>query len=134
MGRKRAIQKSKTIGFKAFQETDADLLTWWDGLPDGERSQVLRDLIRAAIARQSSHPNSNGHGSSQAFTQVCEDIASIRTAITDLPGYLERIVTQVAVVRPVMEPGIPDTPPDNTPRLEQEAIDRRKANMRQNTW
>src|SRR5258707_3671854 len=142
MGRKRASRKSKTIGFKAFQDTDADLVTWWDGMPEGERSGVLRDLIRTAIAGQNGTPRSNGHSAStngnshghQQLTQVCEDTAWIRNALTDLPGYLERLVAQVAVVQPVTQQIMPDSPPDDTPRMEPDAIDRRKAKMRQNAW
>ncbi len=145
MGRKRASRTSKTIGFKAFQDTDADLLTWWESIPEGERSGILRDLIRTTLAGQGNRPRSNGHSTNgngahpngpgyQQFAQVSEDTARIRNALTDLPGYLERLVTQVAVVRPVMQPETPDDLPGDTRRLEQDAIDRRKANMRQNAW
>lgn len=137
MGRKRASRKSKTIGFKAFQDTDADLLMWWDGVPEGERSQILRDLIRAALSEQGSSLRSNGHGingNGHELAQVSEDTAWIRSALSDLPSYLERLVTQVAITRPVIQHGPPEVLSGDSPKLEQDAIDRRKAKMRQNTW
>ena len=33
---------SKIIGFKAFYERDDDILDWWENIPSGERSHVLR--------------------------------------------------------------------------------------------
>jgi len=49
MGRKRATRQSKTIGFKAFCDDDANILDWWESLPEGKRSDTLRHLIREAI-------------------------------------------------------------------------------------
>ncbi len=145
MGRKRSSRKSKTIGFKAFQDSDADLLAWWEDIPEGERSGVLRDLIRAALAEQGSGPKSNGHSANgngthangngyRQLAQVSEDTAWIRNALLDLPGYLERLVARVSVIRPVVQEAARDVLPDEAPRLEPDAIDRRKAKMRQNAW
>src|SRR5437870_4494316 len=71
---------SKTIGFKAFQDTDQDILEWWEGLPEGQRSQVLRDLIRSAMADQGISSEWNGHkADGQQLAQVGEDTAWIRS-------------------------------------------------------
>lgn len=137
MSRTRAGRKSKTIGLKAFQDTDADILAWWEGMPEGERSSILRHLIRTAIADQTVSRNQNGngsHGNGNQFAQVCEDTAWIRNALSDLPTYLDQLVRQVAATRPVSQVMMTDELPDVVPRLEQEAIERRRSKMRQNAW
>ncbi len=130
-------RQSKTIGFKAFYDDDADILEWWERMPEGERSQVLRDLIRAALMGQADKPRANGHTTAvkgQELAQVCEDTTWIRNALSDLPSYLERLMSQVVVTRPVLQVEPPDDVQDEGPRLEQDAIERRKTKMRQNVW
>jgi hypothetical protein len=128
-------RRSKTIGFKAFHDADQDILTWWEEMPEGERSQVLRDLIRAAMAGQGISSPSNGHNANSfQLTQVCEDTAWIRNALSDLPAYLDRLVGQVAATRQVPQAVVSEEPQDDGPRLEQDAIERRKTKMRQNVW
>lgn len=134
MSRKRADAKCKTIGFKAFYGNDADILTWWEAMPEGERSDVLRELIRKAINSESRGTPQTGQSKDTQFRQVCEDTAWIRNALTDLPGYLERLVVRVTAAQAASPPVTPDSPPNDVPQLAQEVIQRRKANMRQNTW
>jgi len=131
MSRKKAPKKS--IGFKALDNTDADIIQWWEALPGGDRSQALRDIIRAAI----------GHTSNVAvkvvpiapaleLIQVCDDTAWIRSALTELPSYLEQMLSRVAVVQTSVMPAEIDSAAEA--RLEQEAIDRRRARMKQSEW
>ncbi len=130
-------RKSKTIGFKAFYNDDADILAWWEEMPEGERSQVLRELIRAAPTGQENNQRANGHNTGanrQQLAKVCEDTTWIRSALSDLPAYLERLVGQAVVTRPVLQVEPSDEAQDDGPRLEQDAIERRKTKMRQNVW
>jgi len=128
-------RQSKTIGFKAFHDADQDILDWWEGMPEGERSRVLRNLIRAAIAGHEVSSQSNGHRANDPqLAKVCEDTAWIRHALSDLPAYLELLMSQLAVTRLVPQAVLTDEPQDDAPRLEQNAIERRKTKMRQNVW
>jgi hypothetical protein len=43
--RKTSKRRYRMITFKAFEDTDSDILDWWEGIDDGERSNALRDLI-----------------------------------------------------------------------------------------
>ena len=130
-------RQSKTIGFKAFCDDDADILAWWEGMPEGARSQVLRDLIRTAMTGQDNNHRANGHNTSandQQLAQITEDTAWIRNALSDLPAYLERLVGQVPVIRLAPQAALPNELQSESPRLEQDAIERRKTKMRQNVW
>lgn len=44
--KKRRRRPERYIGFKAFRDTDRDIIDWWEELPPGQRSQILRTLIR----------------------------------------------------------------------------------------
>ena len=39
----------KLINFKAYYDTDQDILDWWEGIEEGERSDEMRDLIREQL-------------------------------------------------------------------------------------
>ena len=50
--RKAAKRRYQTITFKAFEDSDRDILDWWEGIEEGERSDALRDLIRVYLGKQ----------------------------------------------------------------------------------
>jgi hypothetical protein len=125
-------RKSRNIGFKAFEDTDTDLLEWWDSMPAGERSAALRNLIRGAIRQGGSKQNGNGHASE--MVQVAEDTAWLRAAIMELPTYLEGLLSRLPAVRPEAQTVSTEEQPVAQPRLEQAAMDRRRANMKRSTW
>ncbi len=139
MGRKRARKKS--IGFKANVETDQDLITWWEAIPAGERSEVLRDLVRLAI---SGEVRSGGKEHPSQLAQVQEDTAWIREAFLELPSYLEQLVSQVAavaVVRPTNRPAdngaaepADDVMVEPVAQVDQETLDRRRTRMSKAAW
>lgn len=43
----------KSIGFKAFYDTDADIIAFIDGMDDGQKSDVMRAALRGFMAGQS---------------------------------------------------------------------------------
>jgi hypothetical protein len=63
IARKRtAARKFQLVACKLFYDTDRDLIRFWDGLPDGSRSDVLRDAIRdRLIAKQSAPTPATNH-------------------------------------------------------------------------
>lgn len=129
MSRRR---KSKNIGFKAFEDTDTDILGWWESLPAGERSAALRQVIRAAMC--SGSPKQNGNGHPPEMVQVAADTAWLRAALMELPTYLEGLFSRASVVRLEAQPVTVDAQSAEQPKLDQSAVDRRRANVKRSTW
>jgi hypothetical protein len=97
-----AKQKRATATVKMTYSEDADLIAWWNSIPHGSRNAVMKDMMRDYIEhnrggyrpimpRNVPQPFDPGR-----FTQVCDDAAWIRTALMDLPGYVERVIQHVA--------------------------------------
>jgi hypothetical protein len=129
MSRRR---KSRNIGFRVFEDTDTDIVTWWESMPPGDRSAALRDMIRAGISASGTKHNGNGHGTE--IVQVAEDTAWLRAAMLELPTYLERLLSQLPAARADVQVVTTDGQPEEQSRLEQAAVDRRRANMKRSTW
>ncbi len=94
-------QKRATATVKMTYSEDADLIAWWNRIPRGSRNAVMKDMMRDYIERERGgyrpllprnvlQPFDPGR-----FTQVCDDAAWIRTALMDLPGYVERVIQHV---------------------------------------
>jgi hypothetical protein len=104
-----AKQKRATATVKMTYSEDSDLIAWWNSIPRGSRNAVMKDMMRLYIdhnrggyrpilPRNIPQPFDPGR-----FTQVCDDAAWIRTALMDLPQYVERVIQHVAgsgVVQP----------------------------------
>ncbi len=99
-----AKQKRATATVKMTYSEDSDLIAWWNSIPRGSRNAVMKDMMRDYIEhnrggyrpimpRNIPQPFDPGR-----FTQVCDDAAWIRTALMDLPGYVERVIQHVAAV------------------------------------
>ena len=56
--KKKSKRAFKLIAFKAYYDTDQDILDWWESIEEGERSDAMRDLIREqlGIRRKSKAP------------------------------------------------------------------------------
>ncbi len=129
MSRRR---KSRNIGFKAFEDTDTDILQWWDSMPSGERSAALRDLIRATITNDGANQNGNGHA--PEIVQVAADTAWLRSALMELPNYLEGLISRMPVAQAEVQAVSVQGQPEEQPKLDQVAVDRRRTNMKRSSW
>ena len=98
-----AKQKRATATVKMTYSEDADLIAWWNSVPRGSRNAVMKDLMRDYIdhnqggyrpiyPRNMPQPFDPGR-----FTQMCDDTNWIRTALMDLPGYVELVTQQVVM-------------------------------------
>lgn len=89
---------SKIIGFKAFFERDDDILEWWENIPSGERSHVLRSLIRAYLTGEvivtPYGEEAVAFSSSVQLARVQSDTTQIRDAVMEIPTYIEQIISQ----------------------------------------
>ena len=94
-------QKRATATVKMTYTEDTDLIAWWNSVPRGTRNAVMKDMMREYIEKQrgSYRPvmprNVPQPFDPNRFTQISEDAAWIRTAMSDLPGYVERVIQQV---------------------------------------
>lgn len=137
MSRKRPPKREhKLIAFKAFFDTDRDILEWWDGMQDGERSAVMRDLLRVylqglplieAVRRQTVPVDGS------AVLQVLNDTAWIRGALNDMPAYLEGLFGRVSLNPIPMSAAQPQSESSDD-NLSNDALARRKAKMGKAGW
>ena len=91
--RKTSKRRYRMITFKVFEDTDSDILDWWEGIDEGERSDTLRDLIRGYLGKQ---PRKHKLLTIPELLEVRQDTLWIRDALNEMPGYLERLVQHVA--------------------------------------
>jgi hypothetical protein len=85
---------------------DTDLIGWWNSIPRGTRNAVMKDMMRDYIERNRGGfrpvmPRNMPHPFDPLrFTQMCEDAAWIRSALNDLPGYMERVISHAVAMQP----------------------------------
>jgi hypothetical protein len=137
MSQKPSKRGHKLIAFKAFFDTDRDILDWWEGMQEGERSDVIRELLRGYVKGlplyEARRPKVAVDGS--MVLQMRDDTAWIRDALNDMPAYLEALLGRIALSNPVVpisQP--PPMPVRNDTDLPDEALARRKAKMGKTVW
>ena len=97
-----AKTKRVTATVKMTYHDDADLIAWWNSIPRGTRNAVMKDMMRDYIER-----NRGGYRpllpknvpqpfDPLRFNQMCEDTAWIRSALLELPSYIEQVIQYVA--------------------------------------
>jgi hypothetical protein len=93
--KKKSKRGFKLIAFKAYHDTDADILDWWESIEEGERSEMIRDLIRGFLGVQSKRRKTPIIDLPELL-EVRQDTLWIRDALNDMPAYLERVIQHVA--------------------------------------
>jgi hypothetical protein len=128
--RKQATRPAKvgkmSIGFRAHPVRDADLVEWWTALTTGERSTALRQVMRIGLA-QNTPPT-------VTITDISADTAWIRNALTDLPSYLERLITQVATTHPNIAEAGNTAAQTQTAQVADEVLDLRRSRLGKTAW
>lgn len=130
----------RTITFKVFYDTDEDILDWWEGIENGERSETLRDLIRDCVVGPSGHQRLSRKSVPEPevmplmeLARVRDDTTWIREALYDIPAYLEQVIQTVAAMQPVaatIGEGVLPTRPSLSTQVRNE----REVNMRKKKW
>ena len=93
MPRIKEPRKYKLIAFKAYHDEDQDILAWWEAIPDGERSEVIRDVVRQYLGLPTKRRKKL---IIPELAEVRRDTIWIRDVLNDMPGYLDRIIRDVA--------------------------------------
>jgi hypothetical protein len=124
----------KVIGIKIFEDTDADILDWWESIEMGERSDALRDVIRFALGhavrgtKRVEVPELKG---------LRDDTLWIRDAINAMPNYLEQLIAQAITRLPRdVSATLPSSPTVliNEPALSNSESSRRTQRLKRATW
>ena len=148
MPRQKKKRQHKLIGFKAYFDTDTDILEWWDGIADGERSHMIRDVIRAYLGLPAVQRKAIAAPTAQSniiqmpeLVAVHENTEWIRNALNDMPGYIERVIYHVAAMQPTgtdpnqqTNQATRATPTEEESALNQNEAQRRDKRMRKATW
>ncbi len=127
---------SKIIGFKAFFERDDDILDWWENIPSGERSHVLRSLIRAYLTGEvivtPYGEEAVAFSSSVQLARVQSNTTQIRDAVMEIPTYIEQIISQkmrgVQTVPAIQSDAMP------TATASEDDAEKRIARMQKKSW
>ena len=99
---------TRYIGFRAQPDRDEDILGWWDALPGGERSHILRNLIRAylwgeiVLTPEGEAPTEFSRDLQLAQLQA--EVMWIRNTLMDLPDYLEQLIGGLKIVQAQSQP------------------------------
>jgi hypothetical protein len=129
----------RMIAFKAYYDTDQDILDWWEGIEEGERSDEMRDLIREqlGVRRQ---PKRGEIIDLPDLMEVRRDTLWIKDALNEMPAYLERVIQHVAAnVQPVAvgqyqsRASLVEAQADD-PALTDAETQRRTRRMKEATW
>jgi hypothetical protein len=132
--KKKSRRDFKLIAFKAYYDADGDILDWWEGIEEGERSDMIRDLIRGSLGLISKRRQTPIFELPELL-EVRRDTLWIKDALNDMPAYLERLIQHVAAnVHPV---AVGQTQPRASPvepALTEAESQRRTRRMRNATW
>jgi len=128
-------KSNKVIGFKAFFERDDDILDWWENIPSGERSHVLRSLIRAYLTGEVIVTPYGGEAiafsSSVQLARVQSDTTQIRDAVMEIPTYIEQIISKkmrVVQAAPITSDAMP------TANASEEDAEKRIQRLQKKSW
>jgi len=134
MPKRRSKKRAyRMVAFKVYYDTDQDILDWWEGIIEGERSDAIRDVIREFIGIQPKRKTKIIE--LPELLEVRRDTLWIKDALNDMPAYLERLIQHVAAnVQPV---AVGQTPPRASPvepALTEAESQRRTRRMKRATW
>jgi hypothetical protein len=127
---------NKIIGFKAFFERDEDILDWWENIPAGERSHVLRSLIRAYLTGEvivtPYGEEAVAFSSSVQLARMQSDTSQIREAVMEIPAYIEQIISQKMRMVPVASAMQESTLPSAT--ASEDEAEKRIQRLQRKSW
>ena len=137
--KKKSKRAFKLIAFKAYYDTDEDILDWWENIEEGERSDAIRDLIHEHVGVRRK-PNKTPIIDLPELMEVRRDTLWIKDALNDMPAYLERVIQHVANnVQPIavgqtLPRASPQVVVQDDPALTDTESQRRTKRMRKATW
>lgn len=129
---------NRYIGFRVLAERDEDILAWWDAIPAGERSHLLRSLIRAylcgeiLITPEGEQPMEFSR--SLQLAQLQAEALWIKNSLKDLPVYLENLIGSLKVVQTRSIPSPDRVSETSYPPINQQGAEQRAQQIAQREW
>lgn len=114
-----------TVTIKLTAGKDDDLLAWLTALPKGERQANVKRMLRDAVRRQQEDES--------CLAQIGQDTAWLRTALTEMPVWMEGLLSRMTVIQP-SEVSPPNTKPIRTGQLSTEGQTRREKRIAKAAW
>jgi hypothetical protein len=114
-----------TVTIKLTAGKDDDLLAWLAAFPKGERQANVKRMLRDAVRRQQEDEH--------CLTQIGQDTAWLRTALSEMPVWMEGLLSRMAVMQ-VPEVSPPDTKPIRTGQLSSTDKTRREKRIAKAAW
>src|SRR5690349_11903037 len=109
-----------TLTAKLVVGKDDDLIEWLASLPKGRRQVMIKELLRDAVQRQQRELSMTDQ-----LAQIGQDAAWIRAALTELPTWMEGLLSRISIVQtPQVVPQ--ETKPNRTGQLSIESVTRRE--------
>lgn len=126
------------IGFRVLPDRDGDILDWWGAIPNGERSHILRSLIRAylcgeiIVTPEGEKPTEFSRNLQLAQLQV--EAMWIKNSLKDLPEYLENLIGGLKVVQGQSNPVSPPAEKTSSSPIPQEDMEQRSLHISNRSW
>ena len=115
-----------TLTIKLTAGKDDDLIDWLASLPRGQRQSAVKRLLREALAAEQNVQADHTH-------QMSQDVAWLRAAMTELPTWLEGLLSRLTVVNAV-EPSSINSKPIRADQLSTEGVTRRAKRIANTSW
>ena len=128
----------KHIGFRVLPERDDDIMSWWDAIPNGERSHILRSLIRAylsgevVLTEEGERPTEFSRNLQLAQLQA--EATFIKNSLQDLPEYLENLIGGLKIVQAQAQAQKPTAKEAEDSPIPQEGADQRFRHIAKRGW
>lgn len=114
-----------TVTIKLTAGKDDDLLAWLAAFPKGTRQANVKRMLRDAVRRQQEDE--------RCLAQIGQDTAWLRTALSEMPAWMEGLLSRMAVMQ-VPEVSPPDTKPIRTGQLSSTDKTRREKRIAKAAW
>jgi hypothetical protein len=128
----------KYIGFRVLPERDHDILDWWDAIPNGERSHILRTLIRAYVCGEivltPEGEKPTEFSRNLQLAQLQAEAQWIKNSLQDLPEYLENLIGGLKVVQARSSPVALTAGETSSSPIPQEGAEQRAAHISKRGW
>lgn len=106
---------------------DDDLIDWLASLPKGTRQAAIKDMLRDAVQR-----SRQGASTTDPLTQIGQDTAWLRAASSEMPTWMEGLLSRIAVIQTAEVPS--DVKPGRTGQLSTDGVARREKRIAKATW
>jgi hypothetical protein len=129
---------NRYIGFRVLAERDEDILDWWNTIPNGERSHILRSLIRAYLCGEviltPEGEKPTEFSRNLQLAQLQAEALWIKNSLKDLPEYLENLIGGLKVVQAQSSPAVPALAETNSQPITSQGVEQRAQQISKRGW